>query len=823
MAMSLVLLPLFLALLSSLPLSTLCQPSDASYQLAWSEEFDYADGAQPSSSTWSWDIGGGGWGNGELQYYTNRTVNSHVNDSQLLVQAAYESYGGSAYTSARLHTEGKLHVYQGYIAARIAIAMQNGFWPAFWAMGAQLPTLGWPYCGEVDIMEQVNGDSAGSNPNDHTQYGTAHWNANGINSTEPYTHVQEGGTIATSPNTWGSAWHVYAVEWTSSSLAFSVDGAVYATVCTTCSIGTNSFTDASNPMFILVNVALGGQFPNLAPAASSLPAQLQVDWIRVWQKQDGVSYVSRPSATTPANVTPVNIGTSVGSPASAPQPSTTSPSPSTSQLSSYVQLSDQYGHSFTWTASTAASSFPILQVPPGSAVSLTISASADVAFASMHVTVPGESTNGQPTWNYAVTLNATNTLPTGRDGVTAAQLVAGTTVFFTVGWQSGQRAADSPAFFRFTTAPSSASSPAFVVPHSSSAAAASTSVSSSLSPSSFNSPSSSLHSSSLTSTPPTSPTALPQSSAVSSPAASPAAGLPPSYVSVSGPYGQVVTWTVATAASAFLILSVPAASLASLLVTASADVSFCSMHVIVPGQSANSQPTWNYAVTLNATNTLPTGRDGVTASQLVNGTSVFFTVGWQGGQRAVDSPAFVLFTTLPISTSPAPVSTRSSTAAVASSSISSSKTPSSSNSPSSSLQSSSLSSSVVSSSAASAVALPASYVSLSDQYGYAFTWTGTSSSFATLQVPAATALQLLISASADVAFCSMHVTVPGQSLGGQPTWNYAVTLNATNTLPTGRDGVTASQLVNGTTVFFTVGWQSGQRATDSPAFLHFVA
>jgi len=296
-------------LLLLLPIATawlvpaaVCQPSDTSYHLAWSEEFDYAAGTQPSASLWNWEAGGGGWGNSELQIYTARPINSYVNNTALVVQANYESYYGSPYTSARLNTRGKVEVYLGYVAARVRVeSMANGYWPAVWMMGAASESLGWPYCGEIDFMEQVNGQTAPPNSDGHTQYGTLHYNVDGINGAYPaYTATQQGGTINTTSPTvlWGDDWHVYAFEWTSTAITFTVDNTTYATVCTVCETGTNAFHNVSNPFYFVVDLAMGGSFPNEVPSEASLPGRLWVDWIRVWQKDDGVSFVNAPDVSS---------------------------------------------------------------------------------------------------------------------------------------------------------------------------------------------------------------------------------------------------------------------------------------------------------------------------------------------------------------------------------------------------------------------------------------------------------------------------------------------------------------------------------------------
>ena len=123
------------------------------YRLIWSDEFDrgYIDG-----SKWGFDIGGNGWGNNELQYYTSRWENAYVSDNLLHIRAVRGYYEGRDYTSARLLTKGKFDFKYGYVEARIALPRLSGIWPAFWMLGANIDAVGWPSCGEIDILEAVN-------------------------------------------------------------------------------------------------------------------------------------------------------------------------------------------------------------------------------------------------------------------------------------------------------------------------------------------------------------------------------------------------------------------------------------------------------------------------------------------------------------------------------------------------------------------------------------------------------------------------------------------------------------------------------------------
>jgi beta-glucanase (GH16 family) len=139
------------------------------WRLLWADEFSQADGSPPNSQKWGYDVGGGGWGNGELQYYTDRTNNSRIEGGCLVIEADAESWGGNNYTSARLLTKGKRLGSWAYgrMETRIKLPRGQGIWPAFWMLGTDFDTIGWPGCGEIDIMENV-----GKEP--RTLHGTVH-------------------------------------------------------------------------------------------------------------------------------------------------------------------------------------------------------------------------------------------------------------------------------------------------------------------------------------------------------------------------------------------------------------------------------------------------------------------------------------------------------------------------------------------------------------------------------------------------------------------------------------------------------------------------
>ncbi|MEI9864740.1 MAG: glycoside hydrolase family 16 protein [Limisphaerales bacterium] len=125
----------------------------ADWQLVWSDEFNLPDGSYPDPANWGYDVGGGGWGNNQLEYDT--TNNAQIQGGQLVIEARQESYGGKKYTSARMLTKGKWSWTYGRIEARIKIPRGQGIWPAFWTLGENIDPLGWPKCGEIDIMENI--------------------------------------------------------------------------------------------------------------------------------------------------------------------------------------------------------------------------------------------------------------------------------------------------------------------------------------------------------------------------------------------------------------------------------------------------------------------------------------------------------------------------------------------------------------------------------------------------------------------------------------------------------------------------------------------
>lgn len=228
-------------------------------RLIWNEEFD---GNSIDTNKWSFEYGGGGWGNNELQYYTDRKVNAYLADSCLHIRAQKEEMEGKHYTSARMKTQGKYQFTYGHVEARMKIPRSMGIWPAFWMLGSNIDGVGWPKCGELDIMEAINTESI--------VHGTCHWEFNG--------HASYGTASGVFDIT---QFHVYTLDWDNEIIRVSVDGNKYFEMIIKDSTGgTNAF---HHPMFFLLNVAVGGNWPGFVVDDGALPQELVVDYIRVYQ------------------------------------------------------------------------------------------------------------------------------------------------------------------------------------------------------------------------------------------------------------------------------------------------------------------------------------------------------------------------------------------------------------------------------------------------------------------------------------------------------------------------------------------------------------
>ena len=226
--------------------------------LVWSDEFN-TDGA-PDSSKWGYDLGAGGWGNGELQNYTNSATNVSVQGGNLKITAKAQTLGGSNYTSARLKSENKFEFTYGKIEFRAKMPTGGGTWPALWLLGQNYATNTWPACGEIDVMEH-----RGNIPN--VIHGTLHY---------PGHSGGNGNTNTTTILNASTEFHIYKAIWSPSSIRFYVDNVLFHSVVNTGSLPFNS------DFFLILNVAMGGTFGGAIDPLFT-QSSMEVDYVRVYQ------------------------------------------------------------------------------------------------------------------------------------------------------------------------------------------------------------------------------------------------------------------------------------------------------------------------------------------------------------------------------------------------------------------------------------------------------------------------------------------------------------------------------------------------------------
>jgi beta-glucanase (GH16 family) len=243
--------------------------------LVWADEFDAPAGAPPDPSRWTYDLGDGGrgWGNEELQWYTDRPENAAHDGSGNLVITAREAepglscwYGPCRYTSARLLTRGLFELMHGRIEARLKVPEGIGLWPAFWMLGADIGAVGWPASGEIDVMENV-----GRQP--RLLYGTIHGPG--------YSGSQGFGSTLLMDEPLAGSFHVFAVDWEPGRITWSVDGETYHEA-TPAAVAPRAWV-FEHPFFLLLNLAVGGHFGGAVATGTEFPASYLVDYVRVYQ------------------------------------------------------------------------------------------------------------------------------------------------------------------------------------------------------------------------------------------------------------------------------------------------------------------------------------------------------------------------------------------------------------------------------------------------------------------------------------------------------------------------------------------------------------
>ena len=240
---------------------------DRDYELVWSDEFNGDSGIMADPGKWTYDLGKTGWGNNELQEYTNNARNVSMDGAGNLVISALKDAGGN-YTSARIKTEGLFTQKYGKIEARIKTPTGTGIWPAFWMLGSNINTVTWPNCGEIDILEQKGQQS-------NITYGSLHGPgySGGQANTTPY---------GLKNARFDTDFYIYAVEWGEDYIDFFVNNYLYKRV-TPADVPGKWVYD--QPFFLILNVAVGGNFVGLPPNSNTpFPASMFIDYVRVYKE-----------------------------------------------------------------------------------------------------------------------------------------------------------------------------------------------------------------------------------------------------------------------------------------------------------------------------------------------------------------------------------------------------------------------------------------------------------------------------------------------------------------------------------------------------------
>lgn len=236
-------------------------------ELIWADEFE---GTSLDEKNWNYELGDGcpgncGWGNNELQYY--KKENTSVRDGYLFIEAKKESSGGKLYTSSRLTTQNKITQKFGRIDIRAVLPKGKGIWPALWMLGKNIDEVGWPRCGEIDIMEMIGGPQ-----DDDTIYGTVHWDNAG-------SHAEYGGKVELLSTTFNDQFHVFSIIWDEKFITWYLDNKEYHKIDITPS-GLNEF---QKDFFFIFNVAVGGNWPGNPDATLVFPQKMIVDYVRVFR------------------------------------------------------------------------------------------------------------------------------------------------------------------------------------------------------------------------------------------------------------------------------------------------------------------------------------------------------------------------------------------------------------------------------------------------------------------------------------------------------------------------------------------------------------
>ncbi len=248
------------------PTSSTPTPSDT-LAIVWRDEFTGTVGALPSAARWTYDVGTD-WGNAQLEYDTARPANVSLDgQGHLAITARAESYLGRNYTSARITTRGLFSRNRGRFEARMKLPAGRGLWPAFWLLGDDIGSVGWPTCGEIDVME-YRGQQTG------IVHGSLHGPGYSGGSALSKSYALTGSTF-------DGDYHVFAIEWTTNKIVYSVDGNAYQTL-TPASLPAGTSWVFDHPFHVILNLAVGGNYVGAPDASTVFPATVLVDYVRVY-------------------------------------------------------------------------------------------------------------------------------------------------------------------------------------------------------------------------------------------------------------------------------------------------------------------------------------------------------------------------------------------------------------------------------------------------------------------------------------------------------------------------------------------------------------
>ncbi|WKV11189.1 glycoside hydrolase family 16 protein [Marivirga harenae] len=236
------------------------------YELVWQDEFE----AEQLSDDYTFEIGTGsnGWGNNESQYY--REENTRLDEGYLVIQAKEENFQGREYTSSRIITEGKKEFKYGRFDIRARMPYGQGIWPAIWMLGSNFRQVGWPFCGEIDIMEMIGGQGR-----ERTVHGTVHWQSNQGYANFGHSRNLSEGTLA-------DKFHVFSIIWDENSIQWLIDDQPYGSIDTTPS----HLDEFREEFFFIFNVAVGGNWPQYPDETTTFPQEMWIDYVRVFQQPE---------------------------------------------------------------------------------------------------------------------------------------------------------------------------------------------------------------------------------------------------------------------------------------------------------------------------------------------------------------------------------------------------------------------------------------------------------------------------------------------------------------------------------------------------------